>query len=60
MVWTYEGAFADASLYDQQVIWCDEGGAKFEAHWVPLSVFADGGPALYPDGLLELLQQPIA
>ena len=55
LVWVYEGTFADASLYECEVIECDEYGESFEAHWVPLDVFVKGGPALYPDGLLDLL-----
>jgi ADP-ribose pyrophosphatase YjhB (NUDIX family) len=57
LVWTFEGAFADSSFYEGDVIACREGEANFEAHWVPISRFANGGPALYPEGLLDLLQR---
>ena len=58
LVWIYEAAFADPSFYEREVIDCDEGGDAFEAHWVPLSRFVEGGPALYPDELLGLLTTP--
>ena len=56
LVWLYEGRFTDASFYERDVIEADEGGAKFEAHWVPLSVFEKGEAPLYPDGLLAMLR----
>ncbi len=55
LVWAFEGRFADASMYETEVVICDEGGANFEAHWVPLDVFVRGEAPLYPDGLLEAL-----
>ncbi|HLF70587.1 MAG TPA: NUDIX domain-containing protein, partial [Dehalococcoidia bacterium] len=55
LVWLYEGRFVDPSFYAREVIDCDEGGARFEAHWVPLDLFVRGEAPLYPDGLLELL-----
>jgi len=57
LVWVYEGAFADPSLYEREVIECDEYGSKFEAHWVPLATFERGELPLYPDGLWDLLSQ---
>jgi ADP-ribose pyrophosphatase YjhB (NUDIX family) len=33
----------------------EETGECFDCVWMPLSAFRDGGPPLYPDGLLELL-----
>jgi ADP-ribose pyrophosphatase YjhB (NUDIX family) len=56
LIWLYEARFADPSFYDQDEIMCDEGGASFPAHWVPLETFMNGEAPLYPDGLLELLQ----
>jgi ADP-ribose pyrophosphatase YjhB (NUDIX family) len=55
LVWAFEGRFTDASMYETEVVICDEGGANFEAHWVPLEVFERGEAPLYPDGLLEAL-----
>lgn len=54
LVWLYEGCFADAAMYAEDVIIADESGVKFEVHWVTLDTFADGTP-LYPDGLLKIL-----
>src|SRR3990170_1329775 len=54
LVWLFEGRFSDASFYDREVIDCDEGGARFEAHWLPLAAFTPETP-LYPDGLLQAL-----
>jgi 8-oxo-dGTP pyrophosphatase MutT (NUDIX family) len=55
LVWVFEGRLLDESLFDQQVVHCDEGGSNFEAHWVPLDAFERGDFPLYPDGLLEAL-----
>ncbi|HEY4685627.1 MAG TPA: NUDIX hydrolase [Dehalococcoidia bacterium] len=55
LVWLFEGRFVDPSFYAREVIDCDEGGARFEAHWVPLDLFVRGEAPLYPDGLLEML-----
>jgi hypothetical protein len=33
----------------------EDDGSLFRAVWKPLSDFHNGGPPLYPDGLLELL-----
>jgi ADP-ribose pyrophosphatase YjhB (NUDIX family) len=55
LIWLYEGRLADASMYEREVIPADEGGAPFEAAWVPLTDFLSGKYPLYPDGLLELL-----
>jgi 8-oxo-dGTP pyrophosphatase MutT (NUDIX family) len=55
LVWVYEGAFVNPSLYEREVIECDEYGEKFEAHWVPPGIFERGEMPLYPDGLWDLL-----
>jgi len=55
LVWTFEARLLDESLYDQDVVICNEGGASFEAHWVSLNVFVRGEAPLYPDGLLDAL-----
>ena len=39
----------------RDVVIADEGGAKFEVHWVHPDLFMRGEAPLYPDGLLELL-----
>jgi ADP-ribose pyrophosphatase YjhB (NUDIX family) len=55
LVWTFEARLADPSLYERDVVIADEGGSKFEAHWVPLDLFVRGEAPLYPDGLLEAI-----
>jgi ADP-ribose pyrophosphatase YjhB (NUDIX family) len=55
LVWVFEARLTDPSLYEQDVVMCDEGGSAFEAHWVRLEVFERGEAPLYPDGLLEHL-----
>lgn len=54
IVFVFEGRLSKASLYETDVVPCDEGGSPFEAHWVPLDAFG-GDARLYPDGLLDLL-----
>ncbi|HLG10323.1 MAG TPA: NUDIX hydrolase, partial [Dehalococcoidia bacterium] len=55
LVWIFEARLTNRTLYEQEVVICDEGGAAFEAHWVSLSLFEAGDAPLYPDGLLEML-----
>jgi ADP-ribose pyrophosphatase YjhB (NUDIX family) len=57
LIWLYEARFADASFYEREVVEADESGAKFEAHWVALDVFEMGDAPLYPEGLLDLLDE---
>jgi ADP-ribose pyrophosphatase YjhB (NUDIX family) len=56
IVWVFEAHFTDHSFYTRDVIEADESGSRFEAHWVPRTVFERGEAPLYPDGLLELLE----
>jgi ADP-ribose pyrophosphatase YjhB (NUDIX family) len=56
LVWSFEASFADPTYYEGNVVPCREGDASFEAHWVPLALFERGEAPLYPDGLLETLQ----
>ena len=55
LVWLYEARFADPSFYTRDILIADEGGAKFEVHWVQPDLFRRGEAPLYPDGLLALL-----
>lgn len=56
LIWSFEARFADPAYYDMPVVPCDESGANFEAHWVPLATFHQpDAPLLFPDGLLEAL-----
>ena len=58
LVWTFEAHFKDKSIYEREVVQCDEGGSAFEAHWVALDVFQRGETPFYPDGLLDVLRLP--
>ncbi|WP_374688347.1 NUDIX hydrolase [Promineifilum sp.] len=53
----YDGAFADPSLYERDVLeGVEDSGASFQAVWVKLADCLDpSAPPLYPTGLLELL-----
>jgi ADP-ribose pyrophosphatase YjhB (NUDIX family) len=55
LVWVYDTSFVDASFYARDVIEADEGGARFEARWVPIETFTSGAAPLYPEGMLPLL-----
>lgn len=55
IVFVYDGAFADASRYEQEQMMIEENGLTFTALWKPLADFGPDGPPLYPDGLPELL-----
>ena len=57
IVMVYDGAFADASLYDQAAIdGVEDTGHPFRAVWVSLADSLDpAAPPVYPTGLLELL-----
>ena len=46
--------FTDRALYERDVVIADEGGSKFEVHWVPFETFQRGEAPLYPDGLFDL------
>jgi ADP-ribose pyrophosphatase YjhB (NUDIX family) len=56
IVWVYEAQLLDPSLYEDDIVYADEGGSRFEVHWVPVDVLLSGEIPLYPDGLLELLR----
>jgi len=57
IVQVYDGRLVNSGLYGQSEITGFESGAgKFKAVWKGLDEFDPGGPPLYPNGLLELLQ----
>lgn len=56
LVWSFEAQFSDVAFYEREVVMCDEDGAAFEAHWVPLDTFRRGDFPLFPDGLLKRLE----
>lgn len=52
----YDGKFTDPSVYEQQVLHCQEDdGLLFRATWKRLDEFRQDA-ALYPAGLMEMLQ----
>jgi 8-oxo-dGTP pyrophosphatase MutT (NUDIX family) len=54
MVYSAQLAKSATQAYEQDEIQCvEDNGAPFLARWMPLSRFGDGGPALYPNGLLD-------
>jgi len=56
MVYRAQLAPSATHAYEQDEIQCvEDNGVPFLARWVPLSHFDDDGPALYPNGLLDLL-----
>jgi 8-oxo-dGTP pyrophosphatase MutT (NUDIX family) len=57
IVMVYDARFTDDSLYQRETIEGRESdGTEFAAVWKPLSYFRTGGPPLYPEGVLKLLQ----
>jgi 8-oxo-dGTP pyrophosphatase MutT (NUDIX family) len=57
IVLVYAGEFADVSMYSRALIVGQEAGERIEAMWKPLALFREGRAPLYPDGLLELVDQ---
>jgi 8-oxo-dGTP pyrophosphatase MutT (NUDIX family) len=57
IVQVYDGALANAGLYEQSVILGQEMdmAESFQAVWKHLDEFGDGKLILYPTGLLEML-----
>lgn len=57
IVFVYEAAFADQTLYEQEELRAYEHGVKgdFPAIWKPVADFVEGGEILYSTGIVELL-----
>ena len=51
----FEARLTDRTLYEREELRGVEGELELVARWVPLRLFADGGPPLYPQGLYALL-----
>jgi len=54
----YDGRFVDERMYDESLVVRgeDDGEVLFDAMWKPLDIFrGDDAPLLYPDGLLDFL-----
>jgi ADP-ribose pyrophosphatase YjhB (NUDIX family) len=53
----FEVGLADPSFYERESFTVHEEVQRFPACWMPLRTFEEeGGPPLYPDGLLQLLK----
>jgi 8-oxo-dGTP pyrophosphatase MutT (NUDIX family) len=60
IVLVYDGAFVDPAMYKVDALEGreDDGDLLFIARWMPLDAFrGDDAPPLYPDGLLDLIDQ---
>ncbi|MEW5827351.1 MAG: NUDIX hydrolase [Chloroflexota bacterium] len=59
IVQVYDGRFVDETLYQCEIIHGHEldAGSDFKAIWKQLDEFGPGSSPLYPDGLLEMLEQ---
>lgn len=56
IVLIFDGAFADAALYQrEELVAHEDDNAPFKAIWKRLDEFGPGAP-LYPDGLVEMLK----
>jgi len=57
IVFVYDGAFIDASLYEREQIEGreDSDNLQFTVEWKRLDEFTDEAP-MYPDGLIDLLR----
>lgn len=56
IVLVYDGRLSDASLYNKSNLRGDEWGQPFNAVWKRLNDFGQGKPPVYPDELLELIE----
>ncbi|MEA3338829.1 MAG: NUDIX hydrolase [Chloroflexota bacterium] len=54
----YEATLADHARYEQETFEMREETETLTARWMPLREFQEGGPPLYPDGLLRHLAGP--
>jgi len=57
IVWMHEAVLVDLSFYARDELAIEEDGARGRAVWKSLRDFGSGRAPLYPDGLLELLDE---
>ena len=56
IVLVFDGEFTDQTLYQRERFDArEDSGQPFVARWVPLEVFTNGDPPLYPAGLVDKL-----
>lgn len=57
IVQVFRAGFANPALYQHdEFIGYEDDGTAFRVMWKSLTDFGDGGPPLYPNGLLQLLR----
>lgn len=60
MVFLFGGEPSDEILGElDSVVGVESDGTSYKAKWIPLSDFQKGKAILYPDGLLEMLSNPV-
>ena len=58
IVLIYEAEFSDRTIYDRDsVVGYEDNGKPFRAMWKPLEQFRTSQSPLYPEGLLQLLEE---
>jgi ADP-ribose pyrophosphatase YjhB (NUDIX family) len=57
IVLVYEASFADPRLYEVEAVRCRDDGGEFVGVWKPIDEFRSGKAPLYPEGLLDLLDE---
>ncbi|KPL03583.1 MAG: hypothetical protein AMJ73_06170 [candidate division Zixibacteria bacterium SM1_73] len=57
IVLVYEANFVDSHLYQVESLRCRDDGEEFVAVWKPIAEFRAGKSPLYPEGLLDLLDE---
>ncbi len=58
IVFLFEGDLSDKTIYARQTFYIhEEVGTPVKVFWKPLADFEDGGPPLYPYGLLKFLKE---
>ena len=57
IVLLYQCRLLNEAMYARERVEYDDNGVSLYAVWKPLSFFDNGGPPLYPDGLLEFLHE---
>lgn len=57
IVLVYEANFVELPLYEVESVSCRDDGGEFVAVWKPIGEFRAGQAILYPEGLLDLLNE---
>ena len=57
IVLVYEASFVDPHLYEVESVSCRDDDGEFIARWKAIDEFQAGEAILYPDGLVDLLNE---